>query len=141
MLEPNAIMSYNAGCNACGTGEQWQRAATLLGGAGVISYSTGSSACEPGEQGQLRRGPTGPGPAPARGASSGSGLRRCSASCGGEKLEPSVISRSAGHSRACETGEQGQPAPALLSEVRGAMLEPSVMNCSACISSCENSGQ
>ncbi|CAK0795675.1 unnamed protein product [Prorocentrum cordatum] len=61
----------------------------------------------------------------------------------GRKLEPDVISYSAGISAfsACEKGEHWQRALALLSEMWEANLKPNVISYSAGISACEKGGQ
>ena len=88
MLNP-ASRATALGCSACERGEQWQRALIMLLcelrrgllETGVTSYSTGIS------------------PRAARLPNSGSGFQRFSASCGGRKLDPSVMTHSAGVQR------------------------------------------
>ncbi|CAK0893392.1 unnamed protein product [Prorocentrum cordatum] len=109
-LEPDVI-SYSAGISACEKGDEMEP--------DVISYSAGISACEKGEQWQ-RWSPTSSatalGSARARRASSGSRALALLSEMREAKLEPDVISYSAGIS-ACEKGEQWQRALALLSEI------------------------
>ena len=138
MLEPSAI-SHTARISACEKGKQWQRVSrrcsASCGGEevepGVVSYSAGIRDCENGEQWQpalallseLRRRHAGVQRHQTHSwdedlqVSCRSGLRRCSASCGGDMPVPSVWDLSAGIS-ACETGEQWQRVLAPLSEQR-----------------------
>ncbi|CAK0868361.1 unnamed protein product [Prorocentrum cordatum] len=145
-------LSYSAGISACEKGEQWLQALWLLGKAreiklepNIISYSAAISACEK------------------------SGKWQQALSLFGElreaRLDPDVVSFGAAIS-ACEKGGQWQralvllgvlretqvdldtrsleplgQALALLRELRGLRLEPSVVSCNAAISACEKCGQ
>ncbi|CAK0852700.1 unnamed protein product [Prorocentrum cordatum] len=124
-LRPDAIC-YNAGISACGKGEQWQRAFALLSEMWESKLETGSA--------------TALGSARARRASSGRWVWRFSARCGRRSWSPTSFSCNAGIS-ACEKGGQWQRGLALLSEMRGAKLEPSVISYNAGISACVKGDQ
>ncbi|CAK0841631.1 unnamed protein product [Prorocentrum cordatum] len=73
-------------------------------------------------------------------ASSGSGLWRCLASCGGRSWSPTSSIYSAGVS-ACDQGEQWQRALALISEMRLANIEPDEITLNAGTTACARGEQ
>ncbi|CAK0793530.1 unnamed protein product [Prorocentrum cordatum] len=122
-LEPDAIFSYNACISACGKGEQWQRALSLLSELreaklqpSVVSYSAGISACGKGKQWQL--------------------AFALLSQMGEASLNPNVNSFNAALS-ACRKSEQRHHVRALLGAMREATVKPDVISYNAGISACE----